>query len=348
MVLSEADILELKLRAEREPGNLPLVLDLGEVYERAGLNEAANRAFGQALALDPDNPVARRGRLRYFCRCYAEAGARGDGFERSAIVHQVGELGDHTATTWLVGLLDDAQPIVCQKAAEALGKIGDRAAVPALIRLLRSDPACAWWQAAEALAHVGDRAAVAPLLAVLARGSPNARAAAAHALGLLGDPAALDALAEALTQDDARLRRATATALGQLGGVAAVPALVTVLDDPDPETRAAAASSLETLVGLRFRASVLWTPERAAQRWWERTGRFRHWGRRAPPQAALAARRRRHDRDDRRALIVGGATVLFALLGLAGIAAFLSIVLRLPPDKPPTPPRRTPSTADSR
>jgi len=348
VVLSDSDILELKLRAEREPGNLALVLELGEVYERAGLDGAANKAYQHALTLDPQNPSARRGRLRYFCRSYADAAARGDAFERSAIVHQVGELGDHMAATWLVGLLDDTEPIVCQKAAEALGKIGDRAAVPALVRLLRSDPACAWWQAAEALAQIGDKAAVTPLLAALTRGSPNARAAAAHALGLLADPAALGALAEALTHDDAPLRRAAAAALGLLDDISAVPSLVTVLDDPDPETRAATVASLEALVGRRFGRSVLWTPEHAAQRWWERKGRFRHWGRRAPPQAALAARLRRHDRDDRRALLVGGATVLLALLGLAGVAAFLSIVLRLPPDTPRPPSSHSPTVANGR
>ena len=350
MALTERDILSLKLRAELEPGNVPLLLELGEAYERAGLAEAASHSYQRVLALDPENPLARRGRLRHFCRAYVEAAARGDGYERAAIVHQVGELGDHTATTWLVGLLDDGEPVVCQKAAEALGKIGHRAAVPALIRLLRSDEACAWWQAAEAVAAIGDRAAVAPLLNVLSRGSPNARAAAAHALGLLGDPAALAPLADVLAQADAPLRRAAATALGQLRDTSCVPFLAAALDDPDPETRAATVASLEALVGHRFRGSILSTADRAARRWWDKNGRFRHWGRRAPPQAALAARRRRQDRDDRRALVVGAAAALFAILGLVGIAAFLSIVLGIAPgsrsghDAPP----RRPGTASSR
>lgn len=341
MALSERELLELKLRAEREPTNAPLVLELAEAYERVGLHEAANRAFQQVLAVDPASPGARRGRLRYFRRSYAGSAARGDGYERAAIVHQVGELGDHTATTWLVSLLADAKPVVCQKAAEALGKIGDRAAVPALIRLLRSDEACAWWQAAEALAAIGDQAAVPSLVRVLTDASPDARAAAAHALGLLGDASALDALAGALTSEDAALRRAAATALGELGDETAVPALATALDDPDPETRAAATESLATLVGRPFRPSLLGTAEQAAQRWWRRKGQCRAWGRRAPAQAALAARVRRHERDDRRALVLGGAAAALALAGLAAVALFLSAVLRASPERHTTPPPAT-------
>ena len=142
MGLTERELLDLKLRAELGPDNPALQLELAEAYERAGLNEAANHAFQRVLALDPRSAPARRGRLRYFRRRYADAAARADGYERATIVHQVGELGDRTATLWLLGLLGDDEPVVCQKAAEALGKTGDRAAVPALIRLLRSDAAC--------------------------------------------------------------------------------------------------------------------------------------------------------------------------------------------------------------
>jgi len=321
----EREILELKLRAELEPANVTALLDLGEACQRAGLDEAAKKAFERVLAIDPHNQTARRGRLRYFRRRYADAS--GDGYECAAIVHQVGELREPYAVPWLVALLEAADPVVCQKAAEALGRSGERAAVPALIRLLRNDAACAWWQAAEALGAIGDGAAVPPMLAVLAEGSPNARAAAAHALGFLRDPAATEGLAEALAQDDAAVRRAAARALGQLGDTAVVPTLATALDDPDPETRATAAESLGALVGKRFRASLLGSAERAAQRWWHKNGQFRHWGRRAPPHAALAARRRRQARDSRHALIFGGAAIALALLGLAGIAAFLALVL---------------------
>ena len=339
MVLSEREILELKLRSEREPGDAALQLELAEAYERAGLYEAASQAFQRVLALDPANPLARRGRLRQFRRSYADAAARGNGYERATVVHQVGDLGDRTAAIWLVGLLGDTEPVVCQKAAEALGKIADRAAVPALIRLLRSDDACAWWQAAEAIGAIGDRAAVPPLLRVLGNGSPNARAAAAHALGRLADPTALEALAGSLATGDAALRRAAAIALGALGDPAAVPSLVTALDDPDPETRSAATASLASLVGRPFRGCVLWPAERAAQRWWEKTGRFRHWGRRAPAQATLAARLRRHARDDRRALVLGGAAVALALRGLAAVAVFLSIVLGIARARPSPSPK---------
>ena len=335
--MTEREVLELKLRAEREPQNAAFQLELAEAYERAGLHEAANQAYQRVLALDPDSRVASQGRLRHFRRAYGAAATRGNGYERAAVVHQVGDLGEPTAAIWLVELLDDPEPVVCQKAAEALGKIRNRAAVPALIRLLRSDAACAWWQAAEALAAIGDRAAVAPLLRILATGSPNARAATAHALGKLADPAALDALAQALAAGDSPLRRAAAAALGDLGDPAAIPALATALDDPDPETRAAATDSVGALLGRPFRDSALWTAQRAARRWWNRTGRFRSWGRRAPPQAAIAARARRHERDDRRALLLGGITVVLALLGIAAVGLFLSIVLGIAADRRPPP-----------
>jgi HEAT repeat protein len=346
VVLSDRQLVELKLRAERAPANASLQLELADAYERAGLHEAASQAYQRVLALDPGNGAASQGRLRHFRRAYADAGARGNGYERAAVVHQVGELAEPAAIVWLLGLLDDPEPVVCQKAAEALGKIGDRAAVPGLVRLLRSDAACAWWQAAEALAAVGDRAAVAPLLRVLADGSPNARAAAAHALGCLRDSSALEPLASALAAGEAPLRRAAAAALADLGDPAAVPALATALDDPDPDTRAAAVAAVGKLAERPFRASVLHSAERAARRWWEKTGRFRHWGRRAPAQAALAARVRRHERDDRRALLVGAATVVLALLGVAAVGIFLSIVLGLAPSRPA--PAPAPTTAESR
>jgi HEAT repeat protein len=275
--LPESEIFELKLRAELEPDNLPVLLELGAACERAGLDEDAQRAFARALALDPGHPLARRGRLDYFLRRYGETAAKGDAYARAAIVHQVSELRDRYAVPWLLSLLDGAEPAVCQKAAEALGKLGDRAAVPALIRVLRSDAACAWWQAAEALGAIGDRATVPPLVATLAEGSSNARCAAAHALGLLGDPAAAAGLAEALARGDPPLRRAVAGALGRLKAPRAAPALAAALDDPDPQTREAAAASLGELAGESFHPSPFASAHRQARRWWEKSGRFRQW-----------------------------------------------------------------------
>ena len=275
MVTPEREILELKLRVELEPTSVSALVALGEVYQRSGLDAEADQAFRRVLEFDPQNPHARRGRVYLLRRCYAEAA---DAYGRAAIVHQVGDLRDPEAAAWLGSLVDSAEPVVCQKVAEALGKSGDRSAVPILIRLLRSEAACAWWQASEALAAIGDRAAVPPLVATLAKGQANARSAAAHALGLLRDSTALEGLLAALAAEDASVRRAAAKALGQLGDASAVPALAHALEDPDPETRAPALEALQALTGLTFRATIFGSARRAARRWWDKTGQRRPWG----------------------------------------------------------------------
>jgi len=344
---TDREILELKLRAELDPTNVGALLDLATAYERAGLDDDAQRVYDDVLATDPGNLPARRGRFRAFRRRYHKLAATGDAYERAAIVHQVGELGDRFAVSWLVTLLDAAEPVVCQKAAEALGRLGDRAAVPGLLRLLRNDPACAWWQAAEALVAIRDPASVPPLLATLANGSPSARAAAAHALGLLGDPTAAEGLTRALAHDDAFLRRASAEALGELGSPGAVPALAAALDDPVPETREAVLASLGVLAGRRFRSGLFSAAEQQARRWWQTSGRFRHWGAGMPPRAALDARRRHHAVMNRRTLAVAGLTVGAALLALAGVALFFYLAGRRSSDRP-APAGRPPLVAESR
>ena len=278
MSSSEREIFELRLRAERDPSDVSVLLELGVALERAGLGDEAAQAFARVLAVDPGHPIARCGRLDYFQRRYQAATAAGDAYECAAIVHQVGGLGDSYAVPWLLSLLTGAEPVVCQKVAETLGRLGDRAAVPALIGLLRTSAACAWWQVAEALGAIGDRAAVSPLVATLAEGAPDARAAAAHALGLLGDPAAVGGLAEALAHGELAVRRSAAQALGALGAPGGAPALAAALGDPDPETRDAAAAGLGALAGESFRASRFRSAQRQARRWWDKSGRFRQWG----------------------------------------------------------------------
>ena len=275
--LAEHKILQRRLRAELTRSNVAVLLELASACERAGLDEEARRAFARVLALAPANRRARQGRLLHFRRCYAECAAEGDSYGCVAIVRQIGEVRDRHAVPWLVSLLDAAEPVVCQTAAQALGKLGDRAAVPSLIGLLRNDAARAWWQASEAIAAIGDRAALPALLATLAGSPREAAAAAAHALGLLGDPAALEGLAAALAQGEVPLRRAAAAALGQLGRGAGGPTLAAALALPDPGTRRTAAESLGTLTGLRFRGSLFSTAERRARRWWKRRGQFRPW-----------------------------------------------------------------------
>ena len=206
MLPGERELAALRLRAEKEPSNIEALVALGAACERAGLDDEALAAWERALKLDPGCMAARQGRLRQFRLLYT---AQRDPYERAAIVHRVGETGDRLAVPWLLSLLSDAGPVVCQKVAEALGRLGDRAAVPALIGVLRNDAACAWWQASQAIAAIGDRAAVPHLADILAHGCPEARAAAATALGRLGDRSALDALAGALHDQSSFIIRFT-------------------------------------------------------------------------------------------------------------------------------------------
>ncbi|MBM3315122.1 hypothetical protein FJY71_04680 [candidate division WOR-3 bacterium] len=187
-------------------------------------------------------------------------------------------VGADEAAGALVLLLADPEPVVRQKAADALAAIGPPATAPVL-RYLAS------WEGsvgtvipdllgrlraaqgldlllghlserepeiraaiARALGRVGTDRAVSGLLDLLRDLNPDVKVAAARALGDLASPAGVDALLDELPDDNPAVRGAAAEALGRVGDRRAVDSLSRVAaDDPAPEVRRAAEGALRRI-----------------------------------------------------------------------------------------------------
>jgi hypothetical protein len=107
---------------------------------------------------------------------------------RQAAARLLGEIGDPAALTPLAAALEDREPRVRERAAEALGRLGPEALAP-LTRALRDPAPRVRASAAAALGHTGDARAVEHLAASLEDGSHAVCAEAAQALGRLAGQA---------------------------------------------------------------------------------------------------------------------------------------------------------------
>lgn len=120
-------------------------------------------------------------------------------------------LGKTNTGTLLIGLLDDADPLVAEAAAWALGE---------------TSPA-----SSEAVAALST--------ATTAHDDPLVRESAVAALGALGDPMGLSAVLAAC-QDRPAIRRRAVLALAPFSGPEVEAAIRHALDDPDWQVRQAA------------------------------------------------------------------------------------------------------------
>jgi putative membrane-bound dehydrogenase-like protein len=126
----------------------------------------------------------------------------------------------------LVGLLDDARPVVQNKAVEHLGRAG-AGATPALVRVLRtSASADARRNAVWALARIDSASSRDANRIALVDRDASVRHAAIHAAGLWRDTGSLAPLASAVASGTPAIARAAAEALGRLGDARAVGPLV--------------------------------------------------------------------------------------------------------------------------
>jgi len=138
-------------------------------------------------------------------------------------VEVLGECRQPGAVPALVRALENQNPKVRERAAEALGKLkgGAAPAVPALIRALGDEQQSVQMRSALALGAIGPDAgaAVPRLIGLLKEGDPVVNWAAATALGGLGPAAkeAAPALTELLSDSAPYVRLSAAKALTQVG-----------------------------------------------------------------------------------------------------------------------------------
>jgi HEAT repeat protein len=184
-------------------------------------------------------------------------------------VPDIGRLKDAGDIPVLIHLLNNTDPSVRWRAAEALGTCGENA-VPQLLAALQSRPVSLRLGVIEALGAIRDLRAVSPLLVVIAHDeSLEVRWAAVLALGEIGSPDAIPFVVPLLRDPNRYLRFGAVTALDRLGwqpqndadtayqliarqdweavrrlGAAALPPLWDLLRDNDPKSRAVIVSLL--------------------------------------------------------------------------------------------------------
>lgn len=153
----------------------------------------------------------------------------------------------------LVVSLSDPDPLVRERAAEALGRIGPAAApaIQPLIAMFAGEDPYLGGAAALALGQIGP-AAVPPLVEALTDERENVRWSAAITLGRFGPSAApaAPALVKALGEAKGAIRACAAIALGAIGPKAAegVPRLTEALHDGEEDVRRAARIALGQIV----------------------------------------------------------------------------------------------------
>jgi HEAT repeat protein len=166
---------------------------------------------------------------------------------REVLVVVLGATRNPLAFDVLVPLLESQDPILRQKAADALGLLGDRRAILTLKGLLKDPDYQVRESAAFALTRFADFPVSPELVAALHDTDTTVQLHASRALLQSHDPKAIDALVAAMPNPNAIYT------LGESHDSRAIPALIKLLQNPANETsaRAAAAASLGTLGDLR-------------------------------------------------------------------------------------------------
>ena len=132
---------------------------------------------------------------------------------------------DQATAPQLVELLDDARPVVRDRAIQRLVQLGSSAAA-ALDTALSSESVQRRRNAVWTLSQIEGEPARWLIRRALSDSNPTVRQAAVRSLGVLRDPHAADALIGLLTSDTPSIRRAAATALGQIGDLRATAPLL--------------------------------------------------------------------------------------------------------------------------
>ncbi|MDM8547581.1 HEAT repeat domain-containing protein [Candidatus Venteria ishoeyi] len=169
-------------------------------------------------------------------------------YVRQYAAHSLAKIDEGGSFPALLAAVEDTDPLIRARMAEALGCFGRQEAVPFLVQLLSKDTSSSVrWRAAEALGNLKEPLAIAPLLQSLKNeNSPVVRGRAAEALGYFKSETVIKKLLEALEQDHyPAVRWRAAESLGYLQNNEAVPSLLHALKkDPDSSVRWSAAKAL--------------------------------------------------------------------------------------------------------
>lgn len=159
--------------------------------------------------------------------------------------------GNEIITDSLVKDLHDADYYVQMNAIEKLVKIGEPA-VPYLIYALNNGDPELRMRSAEALGRIGDRRAIAPLKAHLSDDDITVRIYAITSLGQLHAENALKSLLSLLADENWEIRSACAEALGLIGNAKAIQPLIILLEDEQPKVGNSAAAALKKITKKDF------------------------------------------------------------------------------------------------
>jgi len=173
-----------------------------------------------------------------------------DGQTRRAVVTLLGHIGDDTAVSCLLPLLEEQD--LAQQVAEALVTIG-RINPAALVKLWRHSDTPQRVYLAYLYGEAGCADCGNELHEGLRSQDSALRLAAAQSLGRLGDISALPALVESLDDENEGVREAIVVALSRLGEISpevTLTAVMPLLEDENPDKRASAVIVLGCLQGI--------------------------------------------------------------------------------------------------
>lgn len=169
---------------------------------------------------------------------------------RRTAAESLGKIGDTMAEPFLVGALDDSDPVVREAAARALGQLPSfgESSVHGLAALLEDADASVRRAAAVALGQAGDaQTAVDSLIRLLASSDAALRRSATHALLYVeaSNRLAVEALSQRTKDADPAVRQWAIAALAETGDPRAVQVVVDrLVRDESEAVRAEAAYRL--------------------------------------------------------------------------------------------------------
>jgi HEAT repeat protein len=150
----------------------------------------------------------------------------------------------------LIGVLQDPDMSVRERAAYGLGQLKDPRAIQPLVTAMHAGDSDLCWSAAAALGTIGGEA-VEALIDLLRDRDASVRANTAWALGIPNDPRALEPLINALKDSDPNVRHNSAESLGGLGDPRAVLPITALLQDESQWVRERAIEVLKIFKDAR-------------------------------------------------------------------------------------------------